>query len=172
MNIGDVCTLCGNPIGDFQVCVLEKSQLRTLIKKSQKREDTLWKSWEGKESVQVHIACRGRYSARLDAPPAKKRKLSEKETVECPVPSPSQCSVSPLPTNSEFDFKNMCFFCNKPLDSKHKKVIQVKNAYLKYKLLEIAENQNNDNGREIIQRLMSVNCLFMSKASYHKLCYG
>ncbi|CAG5109356.1 Protein of unknown function [Cotesia congregata] len=172
MNIDDVCTLCGNPIGDCEVCVLEKSQLSTFIKKSKKREDTLWKSWEGKESVQVHIACRGRYSAKLDAPPAKKKKLSEKETVECPVPSPSQCSVSPLPTNSEFDFKNMCFFCNKPLDSKHKKVIQVQNAYLKYKLLDIAENRNDDCGREMILRLNSVNCLVMSKASYHKLCYG
>lgn len=173
-----MCSLCNEPLNQSDdTTSIGQLQLQKFIKKSKLRVDGFWMSWEKGESLQVHNACRKRYSAKPDKPPPEKRKRTEPPLPPPPSfsqsePSSSQSSESKSMESHEFDFEHLCFLCGNQQNPYQKKVSHVRDPLLKDRLLLIAETRDDDLGEEIISRLNGKLSLVQAKAGYHKACYN
>ncbi|KAK5638255.1 hypothetical protein RI129_012550 [Pyrocoelia pectoralis] len=168
------CSICGEILnnGSDKIVSVKEKGLKTLIAKSIEKSDKKCELWLGQCEVNFHEKCRKSYplstssvSRKLKLPSGPSSSNLTSSAVASSIPS-----VSTDQTRVNFDFINLCFFCEMPLDRTHKQVHLIANKYTQDQILNIARRQNHEFSTDLINRIENVN-LADYKASYHYKCY-
>ena len=74
--------------------------------------------------------------------------------------------------NNKFDFKSMCFLCGTvgSLESSKDACFPLKTFNCQYRLCDIAEKQQDEWGKTVLERIYKVIDLLAADAFYHQMC--
>lgn len=128
---------------------------------------------KNKNFIIVHRDCRKEY-IRPSSIKAERKRRSKSEFV--PIPKK-------LRSEGSFDFKNMCFYCNKEIPQNYEELekknpdyfkknpIRLASITTKEEVLKHAKKRKDKWGTEVKSRLAPVHDLVAAEAKFHRTCY-
>lgn len=157
MNTSVSCFVCGERLEILPTVTLKQKAISSFINHSHTLNDNKYKLLIDKTEIDIHRKCRDDYYH------AAKRVSTFLE--------PSTSYSSPRGADN-FNFKQMCLFCDKSWQSrKGEEKYVVQSDDLKLKFIETSKRRNDDLGAKIINRISGVESLVEVGARYHKNCY-
>lgn len=136
----------------------KKKGIQTLFNKSKTYNDDKWKLLNKKNEICLHDRCYLDYSTGLYKLP---------ESVDSPLSGRSSRAIS----TDSFDFKSLCLFCQKSYAKFSGEKHVIASESMKNKLLEIAEERNDDLAANVITVIGTVPSLVDVQARYHTNCF-
>ena len=153
------CLFCKQKFEEKPTVVYPKGldNIRRIAKKNHddELEAEIQEKTQSGKAILVHADCRKRFTD--------KRKSGS-----------FQAATSKKP-RTEFMWKNLCFFCEKPINEQYsssKEFSRVMTLEVKEKVLNRASERDDEWGKNVERRLLSSNDLVAEEAIYHKACMG
>lgn len=159
MDITKYCIVCAKTLNVGVVNSVKERGIQTLRAHSEKYGDNILKLLEGVTEIQVHTRCSLDY---------RKGSFKMQEAADSPASGRSSRASSV----EGFDFIQLCIFCCKSWSKKSSAAKYVVSSdLLKEKLLQIAQERNDEQGAAIISVINSTPSLVEAKARYHEECF-
>ncbi|KAJ8688308.1 hypothetical protein QAD02_024103 [Eretmocerus hayati] len=180
VNPNEICLICEKPLGtdseDKKTKVLKISGIKTLIKSSIAKGDTLHQKLKKLSEINIHDSCRSQYNR---PPNANRKPQPEKGPCESRLSKPSTRSNKV----EEFIFTTSCFLCgsdagptfltreNKKELGKRREVSRVTNSGTTQLILTVCDDRGDYEASLVHERIKGVPSLTDVDARYHEDCY-